>query len=149
MKKPYWKNAQFWICPRHLPSARFPASVAACWFAGCNSVRPPLQEDIGTPAKQKKKPAPNSTSAKSKPISKSKSKSENKKEPAQAVASESTKTPANTAQPQKICAWVKCNKGPNGGRNVASKRSKYCSRDCSNRNARANYNSRASKSKKK
>ena len=152
MKKPYWKNAQFWICPRHLPSARFPATVAACWFAGCSSQRPPLKEESEAPTKPKKIPASSSSTKPKQTLkaqSKSKSKDKIKQELAKAVEQEASKSPPKSEQSQKMCAWVKCNKGPNGTRNVAGKRSKYCSRDCSNRNARANYNSRASKTKKK
>jgi hypothetical protein len=48
-------------------------------------------------------------------------------------------TEANTrknSKGSKICAWHKCEKGDGGGRAIARKTSKYCSRDCSNRNAR-------------
>ena len=41
-----------------------------------------------------------------------------------------------------LCAWHKCAKGPDGGRAVARPNSKYCSRDCSNRNARWRHKNR-------
>lgn len=147
MKKPYWKNAQFWICPRHLPSARFPASVPACWFAGCTSVRPPLSDEIAAPPRPKRAIASAKTKVKSRAPQKPKM---NIKPASPSVsATKATKASAPSDQPIRYCAWVKCSKGPDGGRNIARKRSKYCSRDCSNRNARANYNARSAKAKKK
>lgn len=35
-----------------------------------------------------------------------------------------------------LCAWEDCDKGPQGGPAMTKPNSKYCSRDCSNRNAR-------------
>lgn len=45
----------------------------------------------------------------------------------------------------KLCAWGSCDKGTRGGRAVKRESSKYCSRDCSNRNARHRYRLRAKK----
>ena len=145
MKKPYWKNAQFWICPKHLPSARFPATVAACWFAGCTSQRPPIKDESPHPIEPPKANPDPPSSAPLKSKAQSKSTADIKNELIQVVEAKSKKTEENTDSSKKLCAWIKCDKGPNETRNVASKRSKYCSRDCSNRNARANYNSRAPK----
>jgi len=44
-----------------------------------------------------------------------------------------------------LCAWEACDKSPQGGRAERRKGSKYCSRDCSNRNARYRYQQRAKK----
>jgi len=44
--------------------------------------------------------------------------------------------------PLKLCAWHRCTKGPDGTRMVARPNSKYCSRDCSNKNARWRYTQR-------
>ena len=39
---------------------------------------------------------------------------------------------------QRLCSWKDCNKD-NGSRRKARTNSKYCSRDCSNKNARYRY----------
>lgn len=134
MKKPYWKNKQFWICPKHLPSVRIPASIAACWYAGCTSRRPPPSADNGRiiPTRTIPKPKRNVKVTRSRSTTR-----------AMPLKSSATTASAN----QVLCAWIECDKGPNGGRAFARKRSKYCSRDCSNRNARANYNARGTKPK--
>lgn len=41
-QKPYWKNKNFWVCPKHLPSVRIPRTVSICYFSNCSSVRPKL-----------------------------------------------------------------------------------------------------------
>jgi len=42
-QKTYWKNKNFWVCPKHLPSARIPKNVSTCYFSSCSSVRPKLE----------------------------------------------------------------------------------------------------------
>lgn len=42
--KPYWKDDNRWVCPKHLPSVKIPSSVSTCWFSNCSSVRPPLEK---------------------------------------------------------------------------------------------------------
>jgi hypothetical protein len=41
-----------------------------------------------------------------------------------------------------LCAWINCEKGPDAGRAPRRKNSKYCSRQCSNKNARSRFRSR-------
>lgn len=41
-----------------------------------------------------------------------------------------------------LCAWIQCDKGVGGGRALRRKNSKYCSRQCSNKNARSRFRSR-------
>jgi len=41
-----------------------------------------------------------------------------------------------------VCAWQMCDKGFSGGRAFSREKSKYCSRDCSNKNARARHKDR-------
>jgi len=43
---------------------------------------------------------------------------------------------------QNLCAWENCDKGLNGVPEFARRNSKYCSRDCSNKNARSRYKKR-------
>lgn len=35
----YWLNNKFWICDRHVPSARVSASSERCWY-NCGTLRP-------------------------------------------------------------------------------------------------------------
>ena len=42
--KPYWKNKNYWVCPKHLPSVRIPKVVSTCYFSNCTSVRPKLEQ---------------------------------------------------------------------------------------------------------
>ena len=55
-----WKNSETWVCLRHVPPARLPASVERCWL--CSSVRPPVKvetppepEVVPEPSKQDKR----------------------------------------------------------------------------------------------
>ena len=43
---------------------------------------------------------------------------------------------------EELCAWHNCTRGPSGGRAVRRKNSKYCSRACSNANARWRFKQR-------
>tara|TARA_B100000674_G_C37376190_1_gene705362 strand:+ start:116 stop:517 length:402 start_codon:yes stop_codon:yes gene_type:complete len=42
--KPYWKNKNIWVCPKHLPSVRIPKAVSVCYFSNCTSVRPKMEQ---------------------------------------------------------------------------------------------------------
>ena len=132
MKKPYWKNTQYWICPEHLPSVRIPSNIAACWFSGCKSLRPVMMSE--PPSIRSARDLPPPKRVRRPPAGKEKR-----------VASKSSKSTDPTAPTsQSLCSWTECEKGESGGPAFARKRSKYCSRDCSNRNARANYLKRKS-----
>ena len=125
MATTYWKNREEWVCARHLPSINIPASEGQCFFSGCVSVRPknrPSVEDM----KEVKVVA---SSRKEKTTVVSKKKTEAKVE-AQVIDSD------------KLCVWINCDKGENGGRSIRKARSKYCSRDCSNKNARWRHKQR-------
>ena len=52
--------------------------------------------------------------------------------------------PADNSQvdEEDFCAWHNCTRGPNGGRAIRRKNSKYCSRACSNANARWRFKQR-------
>jgi len=123
MSEPYWKNEREWVCPKHLPSVKLPANIDKCFFSGCKSVRPPNRPGntaISATPKKKKIVVVASPPTKSKTVS-------------------STEKVAVEAA---LCAWFKCEKGENGGRAVVRSNSKYCSRDCSNRNARWRHKQR-------
>ena len=57
---------------------------------------------------------------------------------------QSVETPIDTSQmsDEELCAWHNCTRGPGGGRAVRRKNSKYCSRACSNANARWRFKQR-------
>ena len=122
MSKPYWKSEREWVCPKHLPSVKLPANIDRCFFAGCTSVRPP------------NRPGNTSVAVSSK-----------KKVVVVASPPSTRKTKVNTDMvtvEAALCAWFKCEKGENGGRAKVRSNSKYCSRDCSNRNARWRHKQR-------
>ena len=110
INRPYWKNESTWVCPNHLPSAKIPASCATCWFSNCKSERP-AQSNRPT-----KKPTPPKKSTRTTNLY---------------FVNEKTFDP---------CYWKDCNKGRGGGVAESRERSKYCSTDCKNRNARWRYN---------
>jgi hypothetical protein len=161
--KPYWKDSKFWICPKHLPSVSIPGHIKKCWYAGCTSVRPEKELDpfanfniasvTGDPAftkgsqksSQKKSSSSNTKKTGAKNTKKFTTKSdvaqaskdppkETKKYKKSVVKTKESKTLTTERNPT-LCAWFKCDKD-NGKPAKARNQSKYCSRDCSNRNAR-------------
>ena len=153
---PYWKNETTWVCPRHLPSVKIPANIERCFYVNCSSVRPERVEPIEpVPLPSTRKSAASSRTATKRTVAKSPSRSGRgavasrpvKAPPAPqpvvaAAAASAEDEPAFNAAGHKLCAWFKCDKGENGGRAVTRTRSKYCSRDCSNRNARWRHKNR-------
>ena len=51
-KQTRWINDDEWACTRHLPAARYPASVEECLLS-CGNVRPEKPKHALKPAKQK------------------------------------------------------------------------------------------------
>ena len=147
---PYWKNETTWICPNHLPSVKIPANVECCFYVNCTSVRPErpsaeeLQTSAAAPSRASRRPTrPPAASTRATPRKTKKPSREANPAPVSAPAPASpTDEPMYNALGQKLCAWFKCDKGENGGRAVTRSRSKYCSRDCSNRNARWRHKNR-------
>ena len=159
--KPYWKDSKFWICPKHLPSVSIPGHIKKCWYAGCTSVRPEKELDPFANFNIASVTGNTSFTKNSQNSSRQKSTTNAKKTVAQntrivAVTSKAVETPQNlpkeetkktkksTTKESKVltvernpalCAWFKCDKD-NGKPAKARNQSKYCSRDCSNRNAR-------------
>lgn len=41
---PYWKTPTTWVCPRHIPSSLISREQETCWYSGCPSKRPPLDQ---------------------------------------------------------------------------------------------------------
>lgn len=140
-KLSYWKDANTWICSKHLPSIEVPSSSGACPFVGCDSIRP----RNGRPTSGAGETTPPSSSASSASAS---------------VRPPTSTTPTKTATPApsipvtlasltpsseevSLCSWLKCDKGSDGGPAIARARSKYCSKDCSNKNARHRYKTKS------
>ena len=161
--KPYWKDSKFWICPKHLPSVSIPGHIRKCWYAGCTSVRPEKELDpfanfniasvTGDPlftkgsqkssqkksssAKTKKTGAKNTkkVTTKSEVVQGSKGPPKEAKKTKKSAAKTKDSKPLTTERNPTLCAWFKCDKD-NEKPAKARNQSKYCSRDCSNRNAR-------------
>lgn len=161
--KPYWKDSKFWICPKHLPSVSIPGHIKKCWYAGCTSVRPEKELDPFANFNIASVTGNTSFAKNSQNSSRRKSTTNTKKTVAKstkkvAVTSKAVETPQKPSKEEtkkakksttktkeskvstvernsNLCSWFKCDKD-NGKPAKARNQSKYCSRDCSNRNAR-------------
>jgi hypothetical protein len=116
-----WLSKSTWGCPNHIPMARIPASHEKCWF--CAKPRPPLLEDQVLSSAPKAEVKGSHPPPKAKP--KAKPKTVKKIKPSFTSVSE-------TGKVRSKCAWRECVK-------TAAVNSKYCSRNCSNKNARARH----------
>ncbi len=122
----YWKTNTEWVCSKHLPSLTMPSSVGVCTFAGCDSVRP-RREDFTS----------NQIAANARSLQRSVQKKPTKSVRSQVKAKPKVVHSANA----KLCDWFKCDKD-NGQPAIARSKSKYCSKDCSNKNARWRHKQR-------
>ena len=96
MRNVKWLSSETWVCLKHAPSLRLPASQKTCWL--CGDERPEvLGVVIDLPIKVEK-----------------------------------DKEFLTQSRDIFYCAWEGC-------RNPPRNKSKYCSRDCSNKNARKRY----------
>ena len=108
--KQKWIDTNTWACLQHIPAAKLPANCEKCWF--CKAPRPPLAEGQKLPPRMKFSDAP------ALPLPK-------KVKP-------SFTSVAETSEVRPKCAWHECVK-------TAAPNSKYCSRNCSNKNARSRH----------
>lgn len=165
--KVYWKEYEHWCCGRHLPALVLPANIERCWL--CPNKRPPMEERPPMPegfeenkSKPKAKNSPKRLVPRRRPseldamltgsvaadldadIEPKPSRRPTAIKVASAPASTKTKAaPSPTPAPPvavasgsvNICAWDGCEQ-------QARPRSKYCSRNCSNKNARARHKAR-------
>ena len=149
----YWRDHDHWFCGRHLPASPLPSSLEKCWL--CSNKRPPIKDRpppdenakplLSQPRRRVMKPrarvvpkptvadlvgnaAPESGPPPTAPKPAPKTSSKSVAKPA---ASSLMVTDGST----RICAWADCNE-------PARPRSKSCSRNCSNKNARARHKSR-------
>lgn len=142
-----WRNHNTWVCLNHLPCVRYPAGTQACWYYGCKSVRPaekdrPVAEVPDAVDQGLSNLAVAARAAKARPGAKMR--------PARAVRPVKVEQPPEPqvelhtepegeapAKDPTICAWKDCVK-------TARPNSKYCSRNCSNKNARWRHRQRSS-----
>ena len=167
--KVYWKEYEHWACGRHLPALVLPAGIEQCWL--CSNKRPPMADrppmpegyepnkprtkkannppkrsvprrkpseldamltgSVAANLDQEIEPKPSLRSvgvpaAKPAPVANA---------PAKPAAAASKVAPTLLSGGTK-CAWPDCQEH-------ARPRSKYCSRNCSNKNARARHKSRS------
>lgn len=118
--QPKWLSDQIWVCRSHIPAPQLPAIQPECYY--CGAKRPPLKEGMvirpilivgeAPPPKVVKAARAQQRQA--------------KQEVARAAAEE------NNLVGTEPCGWAGC---PNKAR-VGSL---YCSRNCSNKNARARH----------
>lgn len=170
--KVYWKDYGHWSCGRHLPALILPATIDRCWLCPnkrpAMDSRPPMpegfEESAATPKeKANKKGSSSRTGARRRTseldamLTGGLAPSEDSvletipaapRKTASKVAA-SASSPAKKATPKKaaisvqsdeeakghVCAWRECV-------NIARPRSKYCSRNCSNKNARSRHKDR-------
>ena len=105
-----WIDNNTWGCFKHVPMPRLPANCVKCWF--CGSVRPPLREGQKLlPIRPRASESPRSLPKKLKP---------------------SFTSVAESKSVRAKCSWHECVK-------TAAPNSKYCSRNCSNKNARSRH----------
>ena len=144
-----WRNHNLWVCLNHLPCVRYPAGTQACWYHGCKSVRPPEKDrpapDVVDPiaaiAPVAPKLAPKPVKVKKpKPTRPLRARDDDSGEldvPSGEAPSASRASKVDLddepiildANGVQLCAWKDCGK-------PARPNSKYCSRNCSNKNAR-------------
>ncbi len=132
-------DGETWICERHLPSVVMKKSEGLCIFSTCQSKRPPLETFSFTKA-QHQAASSNTKPTQKKSAAKTSSTAEPKVRKKPAAPKVDAKEPVVQ---EDLCAWFKCSQGPEGSHAPARKRSKYCSRSCSNANARYQHKQRA------
>lgn len=160
--KVYWKDYEHWCCGRHLPALVLPAAIDQCWL--CSNKRPSMDARPAMPEgfeEQKPKPkaknVPKRVAPRRQPSeldamltgsvaasldadiepkpSKPAPKAAKKAPTKPVVAPKSAVVAPKGAADCQICAWEGCEE-------IARPRSKYCSRNCSNKNARARHKAR-------
>lgn len=113
---PRWITHETWVCFRHIPMAKIPAVQKTCWY--CKDDQPSIYGQPDAPPKPKKVV----------------SKANLKLVPKETAPKIEAKSETTSEKPLKLvverCSWTGC-------QNKAAENSKYCSRQCSNKNARA------------
>jgi len=117
-----WNDHNHWQCLKHVPPVKLPSSSARCWFVGCSAR--PSEEERPVWVAPVERPAPVDA-----PVVALRSAPSARRTTAQPSAPASTQ---NAAHEGSSCALESCANQARGG-------SKYCSRACSNRNARRRF----------
>ena len=134
-----WINDDQWVCMRHMRSVILPATTERCWFRGC-SERParPDALDEEDPLMQR--------AARARAAEAARLAEPPPPRPSPQVVSDSAPKravrvviPTHIQPVEEVCSWDGCDQ-------LARPRSKYCSRNCSNKNARARHNNRGKRS---
>jgi len=160
-----WINHELWHCTRSL-AGTFPASMEKCWYAGCVERcggRPSLENRPPQPPVIIEEQAPKEDIFKSlpkkgrgsvrvvchhckTPIYRKPSDVSRNKSGIFFCSSEHSKDHRQQRREiqihQTLCAWEECDNGLNEKPAPTRSKSKYCSRDCSNKNARFRHKSR-------
>ena len=169
---PTWIDTDHWLCSNHMRSVRLPAAVSRCYYATCQTPRPErkirtarrvstltgpntreaLSHNPSARALAQTRPAI-TPSASTPAFPKSGAGAETEAMPPITTQHRPPARPMSVSalldstlrvleQPKSEdtrktgqCAWEGCS-------SAVKPRSKYCSRDCSNKNARARYKSR-------
>ena len=146
-----WKNHGVWLCLNHLPAVRYRSGQIKCWYAGCETSRPNM-EGRPEPAPEKPAPPPRVRVRPRRPRVRPAV-----PPPSVRVVAPTTASDSGSAQladlsgeneeneaffmaevdfaPGDKCAWPPCAKRKRP-------RSKYCSRNCSNKFARHRHRQR-------
>ncbi len=152
-----WKNHDVWLCLNHLPAVRYRAGQIQCWYAGCHTTRPDMATQPEQTEEPKPAPAPRPrprprrparpvaaaaqpVAVAAAPLAPSASVEAPRSEPASSgeviPGDEEDVTEAVVDfDPELKCAWPPCVKRQRP-------RSKYCSRNCSNKFARWRHRQR-------
>jgi len=113
--KQKWISDDIWMCTEHIPAPRIPSVQDKCWY--CGAARPLLEGRVVKPyVLPGSEPPP-------------KAKKAAKKSQKEGV---SAQIQANNTVGATPCAWPGCP-------NKSAGKSKYCSRECSNKNARSRH----------
>lgn len=141
-RQTYWKDEHEWVCTKHLPSLHLPASMGTCLFEGCNSVRPKRPTSLNPSANTTQTSTTTPIATVPKPTATKVAVTTVEKTPTINHAKDQSKETAIEEALEDICSWFKCDKGENGGPAKNKTKSKYCSKDCSNKNARFRHKQR-------
>jgi len=159
-----WISHDLWHCDRRL-AGTFPASMEKCWYAGCVERcggRPALEnrprqvsvvpkevpkEEVFKPLSKKGRGSVRVVCHHCKtPIYRKPSDVSRNKSGVFFCTPEHSKVHRQQKREIQIhptlCAWKECNKGQNGDPAPPRSKSIYCSRDCSNKNARLRHRNR-------
>ncbi len=122
--KSRWKDHDHWQCLKHIPPVTLPQAAERCWFVGCSTRPAEALRPAWAPPVEKAPPPPPVPIRATQPAPR-----------AARPAVTRVLPPAPETPAAEVCALESC-------QNIAREGSKYCSRACSNRNARRRFKAR-------